>query len=750
MAGNRFLVVGIGASAGGVEALRSFFEPMPSDSGMAFIVVTHLGEGQTSALPQILARVTDLPIVSATDGAAIEPNRVYVLAADAIPVLRRKRLRLTGQAADRRERNTIDVFFASLAEDRGEDAVAVILSGVGHDGTLGAMAIKERGGFTIAQTGDDGGPQYPQMAMHAITSGAIDLKLPVEQMAGKLIEYAQSLGGLDPDGQGRAARTRIGDGRRAITELLHERTGHDFEGYKERTFLRRIERRMQVLGLVDIGAYAERLREDRAEVTNLFHDLLIGVTAFFRDREAFDALARQVVPALFEGKGVKDTVRVWVPGCATGEEAYSLAILLLEHMATLKARPKVVVFATDIDDPAISIARIARYPAALLQDVSPERLDRYFTGDGISYTLSKEVRDLCIFSSHSVIRDPPFSRLDLVSCRNLLIYLDRNLQEQLVPVFHYALRPGGFLFLGSSETLTQHADLFAPIDKRYRIFRRRDYAGTHPRLPLALPTGRVSIAEPRRIAANHTGLPLRHIVENRVIEQFAPAHVVVTRDGEVVHFSMRTGKYLENAPGVPTRNVIAMARRGLRLDLRAALIEAVETRHRVMRQGLHAEIDDRVQFLDLTIEPLPDHDAEPLFLMVFCDVGGPLAPDRRVPALVEDQSAAHEQLENELRESRERLQSLVEEYETALEELKSGNEELVSINEELQSTNEELETSREESQSINEELQTVNNELQRKVEELDEANDNLRNVFDVTEIATVILDRNLMIRSFTP
>lgn len=750
LAGDRFLVVGIGTSAGGVEALQGFFEPMPPDPGMAFIVVTHLGEGRTSALPQILPRFTSLPVVPIRDGAAIEPDRVYVLASDAVPMLRRKRLRLVRQLANGRERNVIDVFFSSLAGDRGENAVGIILSGVGHDGTLGAIAIREGGGITIAQTADHGAPQYPQMPMHAIAAGAIDLKLPVVQMAGKLVEYARGLGRLDSDGQGRAERTRVADGRRAICEILHEQTGHDFTGYKERTFLRRVERRMQVLDMDDIDAYAKRLREDRQETVNLFHDLLIGVTAFFRDHQAFEALADQVIPALFEGRGARDTVRAWVPGCSTGEEAYSLAILLLEHVAMLSARPKVVVFATDIDDPAISVARLARYPAAMLQDVSPERLDRYFSGDGISYTLSKEVRDLCIFSSHSIIRDPPFSRIDLISCRNLLIYLDRELQDQLVPVFHYALRPGGFLFLGSSETLTTHADLFAPIDKKHRIFRRRDHVGLHPTLPLTMPTGRLTAIEPRRTVPSNVGVPLRHIVESRVIEHFAPAHVVVTRDGEIVHFSTRTGKYLENAPGTPTPNVVAMARRGLRLDLRTALTEAVETRRRVIRQRLHAEIDDRVQFLDLTVDPLPDHASEPLFLIVFADIGGPMAPDRRLPALIEDQSVANDQLERELREARERMQSLVEEYETALEELKSANEELVSINEELQSTNEELETSREESQSINEELQTVNNELQRKVEKLNEANDNLRNLFEVTEIATVILDRNLLIRSFTP
>ena len=745
-------MVGIGASAGGVEALQAFFGPMPSDPGMAFVVVTHLGAGYESSLPQILSRSTALPIEAMRDGGTIEANRIYVLASDEMPTLRRGKLRLSPRSASRRELNTIDVFFASLAEDRGEYSVAVILSGTGHDGTLGAKAIKEKGGLTVAQQTDHSAPRYPDMPASAIASGAVDLKIPVQDMAGKLIEYAQGLGTLDISGRrnDHAARNRIAEARQAICEILRDELGHNFSGYKERTFLRRIERRMQVLELRDIDDYVDRLRADHQEVIQLFHDLLIGVTAFFRDTEAFGALAEQIIPELFKDKGRTDSVRVWVPGCATGEEAYSIAILLLEQMAALKMRPQPVVFATDIDDPAIAVARAARYPAAMLHDVSAERIDRYFTGDGISYTLSKEVRDLCIFSSHSVIRDPPFSRIDLISCRNLLIYLDKELQQQLVPIFHYALRPGGYLFLGTSETLTQHSELFAPVEGKQRIFQRREHPGIYPGLPLLIPPGRRGLLEPRPIIANHPVLPLRHAVESRVIEQFAPAHLVVTRDGEIVHFSTRTGKYLENAPGAPSRNAVGMARRGLRLDLRSALSEAVETRRPVRRPGIRVEFEDRIQVVDIAIEPLPDDDVEPLFLVIFCDVGTPLSPERMLPALTDEQAVSAERFEGELRDSRQRLQSTVEEYETALEELKSANEELVSINEELQSANEELETSREEAQSVNEELNTVNSELQRKVEELDRANDNLRNLFESTEIATVFLDRHLVVRTFTP
>ena len=750
MAEHRQLVIGIGASAGGVEALQAFFRAMPQSQGLSFIVVMHLGEGRESMMPDILSRCTRLPVAPARNNARIEPNHLYVLASDALLTVKNGRLNLRQHRSPARERHPIDVFFASLAEDAGENAVAIILSGAGSDGTLGAKAIKERGGLTIAQQSDDGSPRHPEMPTSAVAAGAIDLDIPIEAMGAKLLEYADGVGRLELDGQPRARRQDIDRARQTICDILLDHVGHNFTGYKERTMLRRIERRMQVLDLRDINRYIARLRDDHDEVIQLFRDLLIGVTAFFRDKEAFDALSEKVLPQLFAGKGAADTIRIWVPGCSTGEEVYSLAILLLEHMAGLKTRPTVQCFATDIDDAAIAVARAATYPAAMLRDVGPERLDRYFTGDGVIFTLTKEVRDMCIFSSHSVIRDPPFSRIDLISCRNLLIYLDTDLQTQLVPVFHYALRPGGYLFLGSSENLTRHAELFAPVDKRHRIFQRRDSATNLSGFSLVMPGIRSAQGQQRSLVRTIDGMPLRQSVERQVLERFAPAHVVVNRAGDIVHYSARTGKYLENAAGTPTRQVVAMARRGLRLDLRSALNDAIETRRPQQRSGLSIELDDSVQNVDIAIEPLPELDGEPLFLIVFTDVGALHGAEE-----VENRTEARERadvdhLEHELRDTRERLQSMVEEYETALEELKSANEELVSTNEELQSTNEELETSREETQSINEELNTVNSELHRKVEELDRTNDDLRNLFESTPIGTVFLNRHKVIRTFTP
>lgn len=750
MAEERHLIIGIGASAGGVEALQSFFRTAPANGGFSFVVVMHLAEGRTSAMPEILARCTTMPVHVAQTGTVVKPGNVYVLGSDAVLTIKRRQFDVREQRGRLRERHPIDVLFASLAEDAGENAVGLILSGAGNDGTLGAMAIKEHGGLTIAQSGDHAAPRYPEMPESAIASGAIDLDIPIEAMGAKLLEYAAGLGRLDPDGRPPSKREKINRARQIICQILLDHIGHNFSGYKERTMLRRIERRMQVIDVPDIEQYIARLREDRGEVIQLFRDLLIGVTAFFRDREAFETLAEKVIPQLFTGKGAADSIRVWVPGCSTGEEVYSIAILLLEHMQSLRVRPNVQCFATDIDDTAIRVARAATYPVAMLRDVGTDRIDRYFTGDGSSYSLTKEVRDLCIFSSHSVIRDPPFSRIDLISCRNLMIYMDADLQTHLVPVFHYALRRGGFLFLGSAENLTRQGELFAPLDKRHRIFQRRDSVANLGGFSLIMPGTRPIHIQQRGFVHAAEPMPLRQSIERLVLERFAPAHVVVNRTGDIIHYSARTRKYIENAAGSPTRQVVALASRGLRLELRSALKEAMTTGRVQLRPGLSIDVDNGVQTVDVTIEPLPELDGEPLFLVVFTDVGAARSGEQQAEHSQAREDDDIEVLEQELRDTRERLQSTVEEYETALEELKSANEELVSTNEELQSTNEELETSREETQSTNEELNTVNNELHRKVEELDRTNDDLRSLFESTPIGTVFLDRHMVIRTFTP
>jgi two-component system, chemotaxis family, CheB/CheR fusion protein len=745
----RFPIVGVGASAGGVEALEHLFKAMPPAPGMAFVVVTHLAPKRESMLPEILARDTKMPVLIATHDQSIQRDHIYVAPPDSVLEIEKGRIRVR-DVTDGRERTPIDSFFASLAEDQNEYAIGIVLSGAGSDGTLGIKAIKELGGLTLAQAADGGsGPRHSGMPESAIASGLVDLAVPVEQMPEKLVTYGRS---FDILGKELGKDDEQEAMRQAIWALLVDQTGHDFSGYKARTFHRRVERRMQVRQIHSLRAYVEHLRHDPGEVATLFRDLLIGVTNFFRDARAFDALEKLVLPRLFEDKGGSDTIRVWVPGCSTGEEVYSIAIMLREHAEQLRSRAKVQLFASDIDEAALAVARSGRYPQSLLKGVSRDRLGRFFTMDGASYLINKPIRDLCVFSSHSVVRDPPFSRMDLISCRNLLIYLNNELQNHVIPVFHYALKPNGFLFLGTSENITQHGDLFISVDKKNRVFQRRQ-DGTAPHLPVVL--RKHGIPAPPAVAGEikgPIGRSLRQSIEARVLERHAPAHVVVTREGDIINYSSGTGKYLEAPPGRPSRALLAMARKGMRLPLRSALQEAIESGRPAVSDNVAVELDDDRELIRITVEPLRDDNNESLYLVVFGELRAPVAQEEAPAGSVKTRARDPniEQLDHELRETRQRLQSIIEEYETAIEELKSSNEEMVSVNEELQSTNEELETSKEELQSVNEELQTVNNELTVKIDELDRANADLNNLYESTEIATIFLDRSLIIRSFTP
>ncbi len=751
--GTAFPIVGIGASAGGVEALEGFFRGMPGDPGLGFVVVTHLSPHRESLLHEIVARYTTLTVEVAADGAKVGLNCVHVLPAGAILGIEQGRLRIRKPHPDRRERKPIDIFFSALAVDQGERAAGVVLSGGDGDGTLGVKAIKERGGLTLAQVADGFGPQHPDMPESAISAGFVDFAVPVGEMGPRLVEFARRPNLVDVLA-GAEERATFAAAKKEICDILRNQVGHDFSGYKMKTFVRRVERRMQVTQSEAIESYISHLRRDPQEVRTLFRDLLINVTNFFRDADAFETLKQHVIPKLFEGRGADDTVRVWVPGCATGEEVFSIAILMREHMDTVTALPRVQIFATDIDEHALSVARAGRYPRALLDSVSADRQKRFFLQDGGSFVLSREVRDLCIFSPHSVLRDPPFSRIDLVSCRNLLIYFGADAQNQVIPTFHYALHPGGYLFLGMSENVSQFSELFVPVEKKHRIFRSRTEGAPAVRLPLVIPGLHSRLAN-GGLGAGKSGLSgaiaLRQSVEAQILERFSPPHVVVNGDGEVVYYSPKTGKYIEAAPGVPTRQILSIARRGLRLDLRTVLRSAIENDRTDTRPGIAVEGDDgRVQMVTLTVEPLRGRDGDPLFLVLFEDVGPAVSREEARNRIAAADESASIKTEQELRETRERLQSVIEEYETALEELKASNEELTSLNEEMQSSNEELEASKEEQQSLNEELHTINAELQVKVEALDRANADLHNLFESTDLATVFLDNNLAIRSFTP
>jgi two-component system CheB/CheR fusion protein len=741
-------MVGIGASAGGIEAFKGFFENMPPDSGLAFIVVLHLPHNRKSVLPEILARWTGMPVVEVTEGVNVAANHVYVPPPGVVVTLKDGHLHLL-EVVEPRESNPISVLFDSLATELGEDAIGVVLSGTGHDGSLGLKAIKENGGLTLAQGTDGTRPMHEGMPSSAIATGAVDVVASVEAMPGHIIAIQRARSGSDPETE--VFGVQLEAARQAICAILLQQLDHDFSGYKEKTFVRRVQRRMQVTRVRNIQAYVARLENDREEVMMLFRDLLIGVTSFFRDAEIFDALERQVIPRLFENTANDGAVRVWIPGCSTGEEAYSIAILLREYSERLNNPPPVQVFATDIDDAAISTARAGRYPSTLLRGLAAERLTRFFVeGHDGGFTVAKDLREICTFSTHSLVRDPPFSRMSLVSCRNLLIYLDADAQSIIIPAFHYSLVRDGILLLGSSENVSRHENLFSMMDRGHRIFVKRDV----PSPPLVLAgKARAGTNPLQRTAPSskfhtlRTDAKMNNWANARVLEQFAPAFVVVTGEGNSLQYSSRIHRFLELAAGMPSQNVLTMARGGLRASLRAALREAVETGNTVVKPPVAITIPGEGQrHIIITVEPRREKNADTLYLIVFSEIGP--ATGRSTALDVEDNFDPH--TEAELRDTREQLQSITEEHETALEELRSANEELHSINEELQSTNEELETSKEEIQSMNEELQTVNAQLASKVEELDNNNSDLRNLFESTQVATLFLDAYLIVRSFTP
>jgi two-component system CheB/CheR fusion protein len=657
-----FPIIGIGASAGGIDAFHSFFDHLPADCGMAFVVILHLPAHRTSMLTDILARWTPLRVLEAVDGIRVEPNCVYVPPPHVLVSLIDGDIRIETPTQDKDGLfRPIDGFFNSMATALGDRSVGIVLSGTGSDGALGLKAIKESGGLTFAQGSDGTVPQYGQMPAGAIATGAVDLIVSVENMPGHLLQLLKQDGRsakvLDDEKQVEIARLRI-------CAILRTQLGHDFSGYRSQTFLRRVDRRMTVLRVDTLDGYVERLATDHNEVSLLFRDLLIRVTSFFRDQGTFDTLEREVMPHLFLNKGADASVRIWVPGCATGEEAYSLAILLRERMDTLQAVPRVQIFGTDIDDAAVTTARLGRYPSTLLEGLSDARRDRFFKLLQGTYSVSKEIRDLCTFSPHNLVRDPPFSRMDLVSCRNLLIYMDSELQAKVIPIFHYALVNSGILLLGGAESISQHPKLFRTLDKTARIYQRQNVRS--PELQLTLLRSPSHLRE----LPNHF---------NREI-------------GMNTQESTDAGRPSAEAANAPDTGVSRLGDSG------------------------NAPLQEIEELLD----PLPAT------------------------------AQVVERLQSALRVSAEQLRSLEEQHQTALEELRSANEEMHSVNEEMQSTNEELETSKEELQSLNEEMHTVNVRLSEKNEELDQKNSDLRNLFESTEIATVFLDRYLIIRSFTP
>jgi two-component system CheB/CheR fusion protein len=725
-------VVGLGASAGGLEAFQNFLGAVPDDSGLAYVLVQHLDPNHESMLAELLSRRTSMPVRQVVDGMAIEPNNVYLIPPNASLVIEKARLRLSDFSEPRGFRRPIDVFFKSLAADQGANAACVVLSGTGGDGSEGLRAVKEAGGLTIVQ--DPETAKYDGMPKSAVSTGLVDKVLAVRDMPGAIRDYFE---------RGHAGVVSLPDVTDFILEVCEElrhRLGHDFSQYKRSTMLRRVQRRMQVVGASHATEYLERLRTDPSEAELLFRDLLINVTCFFRDPEAFDYLRRDVVPQLLRDKGAGDTVRIWTPGCSSGEEAYSIAILLAEEMARSSTRPTVQIFATDIDEQMLQKARAAVYPLSAVKEVPPELLDRYFFAQDDEYVLAQAIRDMVRVSSHNLIKDPPFSRVDMIACRNLLIYLNTALQQRLIPVFHYSLKPQGWLFLGSAENIAGRSDLFDTVEPSAKVYRRRGAARQSVLMPLLVQP----LAHALRSAENGDGagrasalLPERSDpIARRILERYAPAHVLVNAENDIVRASARTGGYLELAEGAPSTKITDLARRGLRSSIRAVLDSARRTRKRTVYRDVRVEIDDdTVRFVDVVADPIGDDDV----LLVFQDAAAAL---RQADADAEVQVDGYsledrvKQLEDELGEARTRLRTTVEELETSNEELKSSNEEMMSMNEELQSTNEEL--------------ATVNEELKNKVDQLARANSDLQNFIESTQVPTIFLDRKMRIRSFTP
>ncbi len=751
-----FPIVGLGASAGGLEAFEQFFRSVPPESGLAYVLVQHLDPEHVSLLTEILQRTTTMPVVEALDQVEVRPDQVYVIPPNRDLAIFHGVLQLSIPDAPRGQRMPIDAFLRSLAEDQGERAIGVILSGTGTDGTLGLRAILGAGGITLVQ--EPASARYDGMPNSAIQAGYATHVLAPEKMPGTLQAITQHRplpeepAATAPADQAVSARKASGMSR--ILLQLRTTTGHDFSLYKKSTIGRRIERRMLQHDLTDIDVYAQYLKEHPAEVQALFRELLINVTSFFRDPEAFAALKEEVLPKLLGDRPDGYVFRAWVPGCASGEEAYSIAILLREFMDENQREFKVQLYATDLDEQAIATARGGLYPPNIVQDLTPDRLRRFFTKDDAGYRVKKGIRELVVFALQDVIKDPPFTRLDLLSCRNLMIYLEPELQNRLLPAFHYALKPGGVLFLSPSESVGGHPELFKPLSRKWKIYS----AASSTASTRAVMAGGLSWAvESGGKASGDAPMKaketdLADLTQRVLLRAYAPASVVTDARGNILFVHGDTGRYLRPAPGQATLNIVDMAREGLQMELRAAL-------HGAARQGI-ATLDrevplrsgDTLQTVSLSVRPLTDAEGGQELLLVSFEDAAPAVPAKPARGRSTTKAAATtriEELERELAYTRENLQATIEEQQASNEELKSSNEEMQSTNEELQSTNEELETSKEELQSVNEELITVNAELQAKIEQLAGMQNDMKNLLDNINVGTVFLDRQLLIRRFT-
>ncbi|HZE75312.1 MAG TPA: chemotaxis protein CheB [Gemmatimonadales bacterium] len=746
-AGTRFPVVGVGASAGGLHALQRFFDAIPAAPGIAFVVVQHLDPTHKSETAELLRRHSRLPVVQLTDNERVEVDRVYVIPPNSELAIVRGVLHLARPANRRGMRMPIDAFLRSLADDQQERSVAVILSGTGADGTLGIKAVKAAGGLTMAQ--DPETAEYDGMPRNAVATGMVDFELPVEKLPGILLQYVSH-----PYLRQGGSPSLVEQGPahlQAILALLRARTKYDFSCYKKGTISRRIERRMSLKHLERIQDYVKYLQDHPPEIDDLFKDLLISVTSFFREPQAWEYLEQHVLPRLIEERAAEGMLRLWVPGCATGEEAYSLAMLLLEAVQNGDQSRGMQVFASDLDSSALDFARAGLYPESIAADVSRERLHRFFVREDQGYRVNKGVRDLVVFSVQNLISDPPFSRIDLITCRNLMIYLAPEIQQRVISLFHFALRPGGYLLLGNAESVGSSTDQFEVVAKKWRIYRRIGPA-THDRIEFPVVPGPWHHPVTRPTAPFPLGRESKLLgtVQSLVLERYVPACALVNAKGEILYLFGPTDRYLLQPTGQLTRDLLAWSRGGIRSKLRASLRQAIQQKQRASATGAVLSADGETRPVRITVDPLVvPKELEGCFLVVF-EQEYPHPGLAGAAALEPGDDSAVRQMEYEVGVLREQLRTGAEQFEASNEELKSANEEMMSMNEELQSTNEELETSKEELQSLNEELSTVNSQLENKVQELEATNDDLNNLLSSTNIATIFLDRQFRIRRFTP
>ncbi|KAB0663821.1 PAS domain-containing protein [Oryzomonas japonica] len=744
-----FPIVGIGASAGGLEALEQFLGRVPANSAMAFVIIQHLDPTHKGIMPELLQRATGMAVFQVRDRMRVKPNCVYVIPPNRDMSIMHGTLYLFEPTAPRGLRLPIDFFLRSLAEDRQEQSIGVILSGMGSDGTMGLRAIKEKAGLALVQ--EPSSAKFDSMPRSAIDAGLADLVAPAEELPGKIDDYLRhvlliSKAELPLEEKDQSALEKV-------LILLRTKTGHDFSMYKRSTVYRRIERRMGIHQIDRIAAYVRYLQENPQEVELLFKELLIGVTSFFRDPAAWEQLQGAVLPALLAARPANGTLRAWSAGCSTGEEAYSLAIAFKETLELVGPAEnfKLQIFATDLDRDAIDKARQGFYPDNIAADVSPERLRRFFIKEGNGYRVGKEICEMVTFATQNLIMDPPFTKLDILICRNLLIYLTPELQKRVLPLFHYSLNPDGVLFLGSAESISTYTDLFAALNIKSRLFRRRESVLRTE--PLAFPATFTHL-EPgahKELMMPKPAANLQSLADQLLLQHFSPPAVLTNDKGDILYISGRTGKYLEPAAGKANWNIFAMAREGLRFDLGTAFQKALRQKEAIVVAGLKVEVGGGSQNVDITVRAIEEPEAlRGMVMIVFNDVAPPQekkTPGRSRAATAGSSRVA--ELEQELQQLREALQTTREEMQSSQEELKSTNEELQSTNEELQSTNEELTTSREEMQSLNEELQTVNAEQQSKMDDLARVNDDMRNLLNSTEIVTVFLDGKLHVRRFT-